>query len=221
MINNLNNNRMKSKPNELARGLSYVLGLTFLVLGACNPQSEKKTAPVSSEQNAETTESMERTVPKQIISLAQADSLYNNYSVRRAANIFKMENQNSSENSFQPARFMSVDIENLKEYLSYVEKRAMEGGTTIDSLRIYLGNYGNVEGKRNRKNTVFLLPAAEAEGSYGGIFIGPDGKAKLLRNHFNKKSKASLIPNFMTFVQPGGSLIMNDYGSGPPPEGDF
>lgn len=203
----------------------YMLGilLVLLLLASCQERpKEPKSEPV---------EEVEVSAPDQIISLNDADSLYVNYTNRRANSIAKMEMQHGEDSEpFEPTRFVTVDIEVMKQYIKFVEQEAKKGGTEVDSLRIYLGNYGNMkkDWKKNNRNTMFILPAAKAEGGYGGIYIGEDGKAKLMRNYFKgsqegePKSEASLLPILNSgLMQGGGSLIMNDLGNSPPPKGDF
>lgn len=204
------------------------LGLT-VVLTSCQEQPKKENPATVAGQ----AEQIIYEAPKQIISLEEADSLYVNYKDRRATNIVQMEAEYQEDGKpFVPTQFISFDIDSLKTYIAYVEQEAKSGGTKVDSLRVYLGNYGNQKKgwKKKRRNTIFFVPAAKAEGAYGGIYIGTDGKAKLISSFFksnnNKKqgnrSEASILPNFKThFMQGGTSLIMNEGGLSPPPETDF
>lgn len=204
------------------------LALTLFIT-ACQEQRKKEieTAATSAE------EQITYEAPKQIISLEEADSLYVNYKDRRATNIVKMEAEYQEDGKpFVPTQFVSFDIEVLKEYIGYVEQEAKKGGVKADSLRIYLGNYGKEKKKNARRNTVFILPAAEVDGDYGGIYIAADGKAKLIRdwikahemeNDGNQKSKASFFPGLQPTpaLYDGGSLTLNRGTGGPPPNGDF
>ena len=173
-------------------------------------------------------------VPKQIISLEEADSLYVNYKNRRVKFIEKMEAGSQTDGKpFVPTQFVSFDIKVLKEYIGYVEQEAKKGGTTADSLRIYFGNYGNTSTKYPKQNTVFLLPTAAVNNDYGGIFIDSEGKAKLVRDWVNEqldgglkgnqKSEASILPSFSSAspLQEGTSLTLNFGQGGPPPKTDF
>ena len=208
------------------KAISGIAMATLLFMGACQEKPQKS-------RDEQPMEPKVVDAPKQIISLADADSLFVNYEKRRAGIIskFEMGLQDDDAKPFVPTQFVSVDIDVLKQYIAFVEQEAVKGGTKTDSLRIYLGNYGDTKRgvKKRRRNTVFILPAAQAEGGYGGIYIGDDGKAKLIRNFFKggqegePRSKASFMPNFNTsLMQPGGgSLILNDMGSDPPPTGDF
>ena len=205
---------------------AFGAGCLLLVLSsACNETTKNEAEPAMITQETQVVET-----PKDLISLDEADSLYVNYSRRRAEGIIKMETMDESK-PFQPVRFVSFNLNTIKDYIAYVEQEAKKGGTQADSLRIYLGNYGEVKGANDKHTTVFMLPSAKAEGGYGGIYIGEDGKAKLISNYFDKngdtqengtKSKASLLPSFKpTMMQGGGSLILNYGNCCPPKKGDF
>jgi len=198
-----------------------------IALTSCQERPEK-------EHQTEDVEEIVYEAPKQIISLEEADSLYINYKNRRISNIVSFESENQEDDKpFIPTQFVSFDIEVLKKYIGYVEQEAKNGGTTADSLRIYFGNYGTKSKKYERKNTVFILPTADVNGEYGGIFIDVDGKAKLVRNWVdeqrdqgfkgNQKSEASILPSFSIApaLQGGTSLTLNRGNGGPPPKQDF
>lgn len=204
------------------------LGLT-VVLTSCQEQPKKENPATIAAQ----AEQVIYEAPKQIISLEEADSLYVNYKDRRATNIVEMEAEYQEDKKpFVPTQFVTFDIEVLQNYLNYVQQEAEKGGVKADSLRIYLGNYGTKSKKNTRRNTVFMLPAAEVDGDYGGIFIGSNGKAQLVRNWIKEqnsnedsdvKSKASFFPSLKPtpVMQGGGSLTLNRGGQAPPPNGDF
>jgi len=217
---------MKIKKKKFLKGQILLFALTLIFLGACNEQPKKDV-----EQKMETEE--EITAPKEIISLDEAKVLCENYENRRIPGILEYEAANSdSEEKFIPTQFVAFNLKTLKKYIKYVEKEAHKAKVKPDSLRIYLGNYGN-KGKDKNRNTVFILPTAKIGHDYGGFYIGDDGQAKLMRNYWPKdddqggqegepKSKASFMPAFNTsLMQGGGSLVMNYGGSGPPPKMDF
>jgi len=185
----------------------------LLVSTSCQDQSKK--------ENQETpAEEIVYKVPEQIISLAEADSLFVNYKDRRASNIMKMEAEyQETGKPFVPTEFVTFDIEVLKKYIGYVEQEAKNGGVKADSLRIYLGNYGNTKNSKSRQNTVFLLPTANTDAGYGGIYID-DGDAKLIRDYWKnnskengkQKSKASFMPNFSSNMMYSHQSLILNYG---------
>ncbi|UWX55716.1 hypothetical protein NYZ99_04590 [Maribacter litopenaei] len=198
----------------------------LIPLISCKQDPEKATREVTEEVFE---------APKQIISLSEADSLYVNYQNRRASIIEKTEMASQPDGKpFSPTQFISFDIKVLKEYIGYVEQEAKKGGTTADSLRVYLGNYGATSRKYPNKNTVFLIPTAEVNGNYGAIFIDSEGKAKLVRDWISaqqgansidgrQKAEAALIPTFSAspIMQDETSLTLNRGNGGPPPKTDF
>jgi len=185
--------------------IGLVLGLCLYSLSSC--QEKKKDADQEIHLGKDE-------IRKQIISLADADSFYLNYSRRRATAISEFEIRNRpDEKQFIPTRFVDFDLETIKNYIKYVESEAKNGGTKVDSLRIYLGNYGNSSGEINRHNTVFIVPTAKAQGSSGGIYIGADGKAKLMRKYFNGNNEINSNKQ--------NSLILNFGHCCPPKNGDF
>lgn len=218
---------MKIKKKKFLKGQILLFALTLIFLGACNEQPKKDV-----EQKMETEE--EITAPKEIISLDEAKVLCENYENRRIPSILEYEAANSdSEEKFIPTQFVAFNLKTLKKYIKYVEKEAHKAKVKPDSLRIYLGNYGN-KGKDPNRNTVFILPTAQIGSKYGGFYIGNDGEAKLMRDYWPKgndgqggqegepKSKASFMPTInANLMQGGGSLVMNRGGSGPPPHTDF
>lgn len=214
---------------KVIKNLFVVLIVCSLILLSCQEQKKDNTNDIPEETQQKLIDA-----PKQIISLEEADSLYVNYQRRRATNIIKMEAQQQEEGTpFIPTEFVSFDIDVLKTYIKYVEQEAKNGGTKTDSLRIYLGNYGKIGKKYPRKNTVFIVPTAAVNGDYGGIYIGANGKAKLISDWIKgqqmdgqngeKKSKAAILPSLSpsTSLQEGTSLVLNWGQSGPPPRTDF
>ncbi|MDC6387072.1 hypothetical protein PP182_00135 [Maribacter sp. PR1] len=212
----------------MKNSFKFLLLIAFaIVLTSCQEGPKK-------EHQTEEVDEIIYEAPKQIISLEDADSLYINYNKRRISNIIESEREyQENDEPFVPTEFVSFDIEILKKYIGYVEQEAKNGGTTADSLRIYFGNYGTKSKKYARKNTVFILPTADVNGEYGGIFIDANGKAKLVRNWVdeqsdqgikgNQKSEASILPSFSIApaLQGGTSLTLNRGNGGPPPKQDF
>lgn len=208
-------------------GKSLLLLTLLISFTSCNQNKKKPSDEIESDEKEI------YNAPDQIISLEDADSLYVNYKNRRIPIIEKMEGAYQTDNrAFNPTQFISFDIEVLKDYIGYVEQEAKKGGTRVDSLRVYLGNYGTSSSKYPNKNTVFLLPTAKVDGGYGGIFIDTDGKAQLIRDWVNmrsggskkeQKAKASIVPSISSSaaIQNGTSLVLNRGNGGPPPKTDF
>ncbi|MBT8298943.1 MAG: hypothetical protein KJO52_11485 [Maribacter sp.] len=184
--------------------------------------------------------------PDNIISLGQADSIYNNYSKHRVSVIEGYEmKERAPEENFKASRFVDFDYQMLKDYIAYVDQEAKNAGVQkVKTMRLYFANYPNKDnfpdGKKvihKRQNSIFMLPTLDKGGENYGFYVGADGKAKLIidwktQNNkgmgFNEepinKSYAGFIPNNFALnsnLQGGKSLTLNYGGSGPPPKTDF
>ena len=58
-------------------------------------------------------------------------------------------------------------LDELKEYIAYVEDQGKEKDITVNGLRIYFGSYDNKEKNKEKKglSTVFLVPTQPKVGS--------------------------------------------------------
>ncbi|SIQ34605.1 hypothetical protein [Maribacter ulvicola] len=183
--------------------------------------------------------------PTNIISLNEADAIYNNYTKHRVQIIEDYENQERpSEEKFEASRFVDFDYKTLKQYIAYLDQEAAAGGVDkITKLRLYFANYPNEEkfpnGKpvvHKKQNSIFMVPTLDQEGINYGFYIGDDGKAELIKNwkennsdglsfQLDKKNKAyaGFVPNFKlnSNLQGSKSLAFNFGQGGPPPKTDF
>lgn len=184
--------------------------------------------------------------PKNIISLEQAEAVYQNYSKHRITIIQNYETQERDPSaSFEAARFVDFDYDTIKKYIAYVDQEAAKAGVKkVTTLRLYFANYPNKEdfpdGKKvvhPRQNSIFITPTLEKDGGNYSFYIGDDGKPKLVidwkdnsmqkgmgaLNEDSERNQASMIPNFSlnSSLEGGHSLIMNRSGSGPPPRSEF
>jgi hypothetical protein len=223
------------KAKNFLFNLLLITALVFSFYG-CNEQGKKP-----QEEDKPLLEA-----PDHIISLEQADSIYNNYSKHRVSIIESYEMQERvPEEKFQASRFVDFDYQVLKDYIAYVDQEAKKAGVQkVKTMRLYFANYPNKDnfpnGKRvihKRQNSIFMLPTLDKGGENYGFYIGDDGKAKLvidwktqndkgmgLYNVPKNKSYAGFIPNNFSLnsnLQGGKSLTLNYGGSGPPPKTDF
>ncbi|MDO6470342.1 hypothetical protein [Maribacter sp. 1_MG-2023] len=218
--------------------ISKILCLILIssIIG-CNQQQKKK--------KDEIIESKIVKAPDHIISLKQADAIYDNYSQNRVQIIEDYENQKRpSEEKFEASRFVDFDYETLKQYMAYLDQEAAAAGVKkITKLRLYFANYPNEENFSNgkpvihkRQNSIFMVPTLDDGGINYGFFIGENGKAELIKdrkantkdglgNHLNKKENAhaSFAPTFTlnSSLQGSKSLAFNFGQGGPPPKTDF
>jgi hypothetical protein len=208
-----------------------VLAMLSFLLTSCN-ETGKKDQP-------QKVDAVEINAPNNIISLQEADDIYNNYTKHRVAAIESYEAQErASEEAFEAARFVSYDIETIKNYIKFVEQESKKAGVTPNTLRFYFANYPDKNnfpsGKKvvhKKQNSIFILPTLSEKGEDYGYYIGSDGKAKYIKDwkanlgdgteKLKSKSEASFLPSFSNTVYSNQSLILNRGQSGPPPYPDF
>ncbi|UII75057.1 hypothetical protein LV716_12415 [Flagellimonas sp. HMM57] len=211
----------------------FLLVFTLLLLGACQPK-QKENPKEEPKEHVEP--------PKQIISLIESKSLYDNYSKNRVETIQQYEAQANRDKNFKPSRFTSFDYKTMKQYMAFIEQEAEAANVDISTLRFYFATYPSKrrfpDGQRvvhPRQNSLFMLPTMKVKGLDYGFYIGADGKAKLVKDavgingvqdsmqQANGTAKASFMPSLTTapLMQGEQSLTMNHGSSGPPPSGDF
>jgi hypothetical protein len=223
--------------------LRHLVIMTVLAVSLVNCKNQEKQGP-QNEESPKPEEAPAKLIqaPEHIISLEEAESIYNNYSTHRATLIQNYETkQRAPEQNFEVARFVDFDYDTIKQYLAYVEQESQKAGVKeITKLRIYFANYPDektfADGKEvvhPRQNTVFLVPTLDKGGENYAFYIGGDGKPKLIidrkrdgmgsLNENSTKSYASLVPSFWlnSNLYNGTSLTLNRSGSGPPPHSDF
>ena len=212
-----------------------VIALSSTIFISCNDQ-KKSPDPL---------EPVKVKPPKQIISINEAKSVYDNYTKKRANLIEASEAPLEDGSRFIASRFGDYSIEDMKNYIAYVEQEAKEAGVKVETLRFYFSTYPDKKEFPNRKkvmhprqNSFFIVPTMKVDTINYAFYIKNlgDGKkeAALIRDYpnlnqngmgaFNQsnKSYASLVPSFNTNVnttsyQGNGSLIMNEGHMGPPP----
>lgn len=215
-----------------------ILGIALLACGitllSCGQQSGETQGP-DPQQAAKA----EIATPTSIIPLEQAQVYYDRYSTRRVPLIQQYEDSvnrsTDAEARFDVARYVSFDYETLKQYMAYIEQEAGRVDSKIVSLRVYFGNNPDEKEKVHPKqNTVMLVPAvkpmAESEAEWGlyinngkagflGLDLKPaDPKAMGMEMQLEERSEAGMLPSLpLTAQGGGGSLIMNEGGSAPPP----
>lgn len=212
---------------------SASIGLALLLTN-CNQQPKKENAPkdpVPSEIEA----------PANIISLKEANAIYDNYSKHRATPIFQYETtQRAPEKEFEPSRYVDFDYKTIKQYIDYIEQEAKKAGVKeITKLRLYYANYPDQEkfpnGKEvvhKRQNSIFIVPTLKMQGTNYGFYIGNNGKAALIKDwknestkelgtSYNKEQKAYAGFSLNSNLQTSKSLALNFGQSGPPPKTDF
>ena len=214
--------------------------LCFFIISAifgCN-QQQKEDAP--NPKNPPIVDA-----PTNIISLNEANAIYDNYSKHRVSLIESYETQQRQpDEKFEASRFVDFDYDAIKQYIAYIDQEALAGGVKkVTKLRLYFANYPNEDkfpnGKKvihKRQNSIFIVPTLEQGGINYGFFIGSNGTAELIKDwkgsssegigsSFNNKqeAQAGFIPKFSlnTSLQSSKSLALNFGQGGPPPKTDF
>ncbi|AFL81793.1 hypothetical protein Aeqsu_2333 [Aequorivita sublithincola DSM 14238] len=120
-----------------------------------------------------------------IISVEQAQEMYDAYSERRSGIIQKYEDSVlPSPEKFTPTRYAEYDLKTIKQYIAYIEHEAKEANVDINTLRFYLSNYPNSDKFPNgdvvkypRRNSFFVVPTMSYKGENVGFSIEDiDGK---------------------------------------------
>ena len=223
------------RPTSITTKILCVLVLTSIF--SCN-QQQKENKP-----NSKTPPIVD--APTNIISLNEANAIYDNYSEHRVRLIEPYETQQRQpDEKFEASRFVDFDYDALKQYIAYIDQEAEAGGVKkITKLRLYFANYPNEEkfpnGKKvvhKRQNSIFMVPTLEKGGINYGFFIGDNGTAELIKDwkdsskdglgfSLDKKqeAQAGFVPNFVlnTSLQGSKSLAFNFGQGGPPPKTDF
>ncbi|MBS9462970.1 hypothetical protein KIM67_11155 [Flagellimonas sp. 389] len=215
----------------------FLLVFILLLLGACQPKQKENPKEEPEEEPKEHVEP-----PKQIISLTESKSLYDNYGTNRVEAIQQYEMTTNRDENFKPSRFTSFDYKTMKQYMAFIEQEAEAANVDISTLRFYFATYPNKrrfpDGQRvvhPRQNSLFMLPTMKVKGLDYGFYIGADGKAKLVKDavgingvqdsiqQANGTAQASFMPSLTTapLMQGEQSLTMNHGNSSPPPSGDF
>ena len=206
--------------------------VSTLFLG-CNDQKKSPEALINEEVKP----------PSQIISIDEAKSVYDNYTVKRASLIEASEAPLEDGSKFIASRYGDYSIEDMKQYIAYVEQEAKVAGVKVETLRLYFSTYPDKKEfpdkkkvKHPRQNSFFIVPTMKVDTMNLGFYIKNlgDGKkeAVLIRDYpgmmdgkigeTNKtyKSFASMVPNFnFSAYQGDESLILNDSHMSPPPKG--
>ncbi|MDN3725040.1 hypothetical protein QRD02_11650 [Aequorivita sp. SDUM287046] len=180
-----------------------------------------------------------------IISVAQAQEMYNAYSERRIPIIQEYEDSLLSDGSkFEPTRYAEYDLETIKQYIAFIEHEAKRANVSINTLRFYLSNYPNstkfLNGdpvKYTRRNSIFVVPTTELGGENVGFSVEEingnfsavpinreisnprENRGKTNANSTLQTNEAGFFMSNNAAAQGGGttSLILNDGQLAPPP----
>lgn len=153
--------------------------------------------------------------PQQIISVEQANEMYDTYTERRIGLIQQYERPNPDGSPFNPTRYGWYDYKTIKQYLAYVEHEAKMANVEVSGIQFYLTSYpdkqtfsNGVPVKYPRQNSFMLIPTMNVDGNDIGFMTdgaGDKRKAIPLSNVIGQ-----LAPN----QQKGGQTTQQSAGFG-------
>ena len=212
---------------------------SLIVIGFLSCETKKVKKPVMEQEVTDVI------APKQIVSVAQAKSMYDAYGERRVGLIEKFENEQAPEKKFDVARFGYYDYNTIKDYLAYIEQEAKKANVEISTLRFYFSNYPDKKSfedgreiKHPKQNSFFIIPTLKDNDDKDyGFYIREEDDGKnvpvLLTDNLNpkkekdsnmqqqseRKSEASFLPSPAPamFYAKDKSLIINESNMTPPP----
>ncbi|MBT8235083.1 MAG: hypothetical protein KJO04_02725 [Bacteroidia bacterium] len=202
---------------------------SMLLVMACNPKETRTQEEQEREPSPE---------PKGIISEKEAGVLFDTYSRNRLPLIEKFENEaaEEGEENFMAARYTYFNFKEIQKYMKYIEEQAASAGKDIETLRIYYATYPAGSGNDSKKNTVFLVPTTK----FGDVnkafkidtvngkpvaeaipwnFKGIGKESMEQEEKEGEKNQAGFFTGLATntVLLRGGSLILNDGNTAPPP----
>tara|TARA_Y100000815_G_C13282623_1_gene477556 strand:+ start:183 stop:818 length:636 start_codon:yes stop_codon:yes gene_type:complete len=206
--------------NSIIAGLS-LCGL--FLFGSCQEPSQK-------------TDETPTAAPSNIISLADANFLYQNYT---SGNVPLLEDALQKDTTYledgvnkRATRSLFIPYDQLKQYLKYIEQQSDSANVDITGLRIYLGKYASNGKYPNGKpskyravSTVFLNPTAK----FPTVDGGKDDVSYAIISSEDGNKTAVPVGKLLKSPKPesglgGGdtiSLSLNDSTRRPPPDNDI
>lgn len=114
-------------------------------------------------------DSFDGLIKKHIISVDQSIAMYQEYENKRAKLVGPLLEKVYEDTSFVDTKFVSFSLEDIKEYLAFIEQIQQENPEqNISGLRFYFAAYPNAESdgfrkiKNPRQQTVFIAPTVDA-----------------------------------------------------------
>ena len=178
-------------------------------------------------------EGEEVAAPANIITVVQADTLYQEYGNKRVDLIQNAQNVDENGEPIDPedprfvpaTRALVIDYNTLKQYIHFIDQAAKDSKTSVKSMRIYLGKYpdkGSANGKRPGSETVFMNPTTIFDGGNEASFAiqtNADGTTTAVSvgsvlGTSQLSGKANLV---LKQTGPIQSLALDDLGQIPPP----
>ncbi|MBJ2176009.1 hypothetical protein JBL43_17280 [Aureibaculum sp. A20] len=161
-----------------------------------------------------------------IIKPEKAVNMYQNYEKERI-DILKDTLNTLYGNDFKDTRRVWFDLETLKNYIAYVEKKSAENKISPEGLQFYFSVYSDKEGKQKNQQTFFIAPTTKNEGVQSGYTLELiDGKTQPLylksilsnKNYTPNQTQKVDKASFFSLAQDGDEhgLLFNDGDNSPP-----
>lgn len=101
------------------------------------------------------------------ITSKEARELNQNFEKTRSKKLNKIVKKEEGHKHEKDAISSWFSLDELKEYIAYVEEQGKEKGIDVNGLRVYFGSYAANDKKADRKglSTVFLVPTEPRVGA--------------------------------------------------------
>jgi len=108
--------------------------------------------------------------PGFIIAIEDADTLFKDYGTERGDLLEGIEQEIDPETKYKATRFVTVNFDEMQQYLNFIQQQSDSAGIKPQGLRFYFGKYSNKNNpKKNGAETVFINPTANFNGVKGEI----------------------------------------------------
>ena len=117
---------------------------------------------------------VEKVVPKDTISVAEAKILSKNWENN---NVTEIDSTIEIEGSRKKIRSVWWSLKDVNDYLAYAKAKSDTLGYNMTGIRVYLGNYGkNSNPIKKNRNTMFIVPTGPKNNSKANslnVFLPP------------------------------------------------
>jgi hypothetical protein len=134
---------------------SILLILTSLILCFSCQKSEKK-EPAAINPVKDTTEIATLKVPPQLITIAEAVSLKEEFNNPTTAVLQSTEKRIDKKK--QQTIFTYIDLQSLKDYVTFLEEVQKLNNKKISGVRIYYGAHKSFDSTKTSRETLFFVP---------------------------------------------------------------
>ncbi len=168
---------MKTINNQIARiSKLFLISIVFTALIVSCGKVEK---PDEQDESGEQEDYIARKkMLAHIVPLEDAVQMYNGYSLKRIDPLKSSLRKKYGER-FNDTRIITIDLETMKQYISYIEEKSKDLKVTPEGLQFYFGVYPNNEDEKDSiKNhqTFFIAPSTSKNNVQSGYTIEGNGE---------------------------------------------